>query len=317
MPLALTRTRRARDIEISLRSSGNAEGITCDIPLWLNTGLSRFQFDERHQLQSLLRLEERGLVVFDSAVRRGPSIYQLPQVQRDPDAGNACPQTSTKESPSATHESSHQKSFAAGGSNPNQTNSDHKDDDGTAEYRSINIPRFLDWASSSSQAKAHSNESGVPETRTYPERVLDSMHEILSSPSVPERITRASVYKRAWMTSRNKLFQLRPSFSVIGDGNGSTPAVPTPQNTTRATRSPSSRPETEPSLASDTADSIHRGLEEDCDRGIHDMFRMVSNTMDYFVPLSTDHKVLEKCWGAFGVMIGVSSSRLRSNPNLD
>ena len=134
------------------------------------------------------------------------------------------------------------------------------------------------------------------------------MHETLGNYEDQEQMTRASVYKWAREISHVMLLQMRPCLQPDNETKNFMQVPQRSANTPKVALETDNRIEVDSDLKSEITDHVHRKLLKECERNVQDLYTIVSEVLDYFLPLSTNHALVEKCWGAFEVILDVSFS---------
>lgn len=290
--------------------------------------MTRFDVDIDHRAQEAHDLEERGMILFDHSALDEASVFTIPEPRSTPQKrrtrSSPKPPWSRRSSPrpSWSRKQGGNVSQAAKPRKPRESNSsetgrDSHQEESASEQPKINTPRFLSWASPS-KVKGYYDQSSNTGPVDYSVRVLDSMHDLLGSHTRLEHTTRAHVYKWSREIYRVELLRQRPSLQAAGERD--TPETP-------VSALPTAQKTTEPSTSSDqvnsvsttgATDSIHARVLQECEKLAQDMFKHVSEIIDYFIPLTTTHSILERCWGAFEVILKVRilpTSYFQAHPN--
>jgi hypothetical protein len=286
------------------------ESTVYNVPAWLRTGVTRFGLDDFHEAKRRNDPDKQSLVVFSSPRSAKPSVYVLPDKQshsnydrharwRNSPTGDQ--EQTVYEEPVSEPDSTRENTFTL----PNRETSH----DFAPETLEIDFPRFLTWPGTTNRYKRRTSGETPSESRSYLQRILDSIHDTLTSPGKltdPLYHTRARVYKWARETSLTILQETWPELDVSSKGDArsqnSGPATKTYQGDEPLCFHTS----TSPTGVLDGSSPASHSPERSARLKLKHAFVVSSAILDLFLPVTTNHVMVHKCLGAFDIMSSVS-----------
>ncbi|KAF2492974.1 hypothetical protein BU16DRAFT_95292 [Lophium mytilinum] len=246
------------------------------------------------------RLEEAGIIVFDTnAIEASPEIYVPPssavvRFQVPPEDADAMPKES----------SAHSEPQEQAPRNAEADEFEDEEEDDTTQINEpdkqsrITIPHFLSWATSPELTIQETlSESSIESVV----KILGEVHKTLQTMR-PSR--HGQTYRRCREIAQIDLEVEFPSLNAGRSGQPAQASLWTPRNEELDKQYPLL-------VSSGTQhDHVRAGLLKVCNTNLRHLYTVLKGFLSLYVPLSSpstsDHALVQKCWGAFAMIMAVS-----------
>lgn len=266
--------------------------------------MTEFITDRHSQRNDSRRLEERGIVVFNEEAHEQPKIYAIP-VTLNPEDEQGRPLDREATVSGRPH-------FKP----PNPYVEDISDEDieydpvppthqntpptpacaqNSATFH-IQIAPFLKWATESDEIP---DDLGESDSDDYLLRILEAIHVSLEK-QMPLR--HAKLYKRGRETNQNGF---ESAHATLQSSAFQTEVLTSDHKQDDGKKAGSEKDKSHEAM---NVDPIFTELFTSCNETIKELHDNFQQFISYFLPVSIDHSLTQKCWGAFESIVSVSLS---------
>jgi hypothetical protein len=171
------------------------------------------------------------------------------------------------------------------------------------ESLKVQIPPFLSWATSSDSGSGNVADNS-PTSGEHVDRILESIHITLKSRRTDRN---GKIYRLSFERRRDELEEDYSSL-LFGDKKTGTKEESSSgdRNEPENSEADQSTAETFGAHGIDPQDAVHMGLLKSCNDANIELFRNFETFLSYYLSLSSNHTVAQKCWGAFATILMVS-----------
>lgn len=288
------------------------------IPSWVTSRVQpNLHPKRRTQTSERSKLEQSGLIVFDTGITTKPSLQtpykHIGGVETGITGDNSTLQShqdgrTTRESLAGSNLGASDDHFEQAIDDrvaPNTISMCKQSARDQCNEHDFVPPRFIDWAGSDGEYDCMPQHQ---QPALYTQRFLQALHETLLD---NQHTSTAAAYKWVSEASHETLLTSYPLL-LVKEGSRCTSGSCGAQNensTASASSGPSPQSHSNDNPeSSDTPDAVHTELLKKCNRAVMLLYQHSVELLDCYVVSSSEHTLVLKIWGAFQIILAVSHS---------